>query len=516
MSSIDQVVAQSGLCLATDPTKGRRAVATRSFRRGDPLLAVRPLVALPLRDHESPDEQDPKPQADPESKPQAEPELPDDSRCLHCFRQLPRRRARCSQCHAALYCSAACLNAHWRARHYAECQRTSARAIAAAARRLKPAFRAHLRMAAALGAALHPRARQPPALRVQLEAWRRLVDHHAEHPAHVLRQYEEIARLTLQHSEHIGPLAYTQSDDVVRALCRAGCNNFAALEPHAPRTSGVLCSPLVSLLLNHSCAPNAAFVFADGLQTVRALADIAPGDEVCLAYVDPLTPRRKRREHLAAVYFFDCACAKCAGPDSCAAQIDALMDREPGSQMPALLPTDYALPPQIEPWALRAVRLLIDHTLTDSREPGPADALLDSVLPVSARDFSFTAYTHWLECQDECLERMRDGPADARVSVWACVAASYVLAFYVASYPPYYALVGFQCLELAKLVSNTLLRHEDELGGCAGALEITAARVRELARCALSVLGVSAVPAAEPLDGLSIEAQVALLLEQHA
>ncbi|KAI7817890.1 hypothetical protein BX661DRAFT_125849, partial [Kickxella alabastrina] len=63
---------------------------------------------------------------------------------------------------------------------------------------------------------------------------------------------------------------------------------------------------------NHACLPNASFVYsAGGRQVVRALRDIAEGDEVTLAYIDGLKPRSERRKTLEAVYFFTCHCERC-------------------------------------------------------------------------------------------------------------------------------------------------------------------------------------------------------------
>lgn len=94
-------------------------------------------------------------------------------------------------------------------------------------------------------------------------------------------------------------------------------------------------------LANHACAPSCALTFTPGggALVLRALRDLAPGDEVArprprapsqsaegvmhagrggeqatFAYVDPLQPRAARQALLRDGYAFECACALCAAP----------------------------------------------------------------------------------------------------------------------------------------------------------------------------------------------------------
>ncbi|EIE20780.1 SET domain-containing protein [Coccomyxa subellipsoidea C-169] len=66
---------------------------------------------------------------------------------------------------------------------------------------------------------------------------------------------------------------------------------------------------------NHSCAPNAhafkrAHIDTDGSATILARKPIAPGEEVCLSYIDEDAPYHDRRAALAD-YGFTCECDKC-------------------------------------------------------------------------------------------------------------------------------------------------------------------------------------------------------------
>ncbi|KAJ2693942.1 hypothetical protein H4R19_005961, partial [Coemansia spiralis] len=499
-----------------------RTVAARSFRRGSVLVAIHPLHAFPLRAGET-------------GAPDAAPRTTDAggsaaadtgsdigrvgpaTRCAQCFGGLPPRRPRCSGCRQTEYCSMACLTRHWAARHHFECGQLDARAVDMAAARIKPEFRPCLRMAAGISAAVAgpAPAEGPRWLRVQRAAWSRLVSHRERHPGYVLRQYGEIARLIAAQTAATGGRLPGTEDGIITALCRSGCNNFAASEPHGGRTAGHLCSPFVSLLLNHSCLPNAAFAYSpvSGRQVVQAFSDIAEGDEVTLSYADGLLPRSERRKLLESVYFFECSCAKCTG-NGARAQIDALLDRAPDSvdQVPDRLPTDYAIPPAVEPWVARVLELLA-AAIGDGSAPCTGDSqlersLLDAVADELPRNVSFAAYRHWLECQDECLERIAAGQPE--VHAWACTAAMYVLAFYVLAYPPHYPLVGRQCLDAAKLAWNMLQLSAPSPGPAHGAVA-TASRARVLARCAQQILAVSADPDASPSQA---QQQAALLLSE--
>lgn len=67
--------------------------------------------------------------------------------------------------------------------------------------------------------------------------------------------------------------------------------------------------------LNHDCAPNTSVRHLDQRRalarvTVRALADIEPGQELLITYVDPATGYAERRTALEA-WGFVCQCARC-------------------------------------------------------------------------------------------------------------------------------------------------------------------------------------------------------------
>ncbi|KAI0346653.1 SET domain-containing protein [Trametopsis cervina] len=71
---------------------------------------------------------------------------------------------------------------------------------------------------------------------------------------------------------------------------------------------------LFAARFNSSCAPNLTNRWdADrGVVVLRALRDIAPGEELCIGYGNLLASRASRREELRRKFGFKCACDACA------------------------------------------------------------------------------------------------------------------------------------------------------------------------------------------------------------
>lgn len=88
--------------------------------------------------------------------------------------------------------------------------------------------------------------------------------------------------------------------------------------PRAPGSEEtVLC--LLASRLNHSCRPNAEYLWVETLQVeeVRAIRDIEQGEEVCVNYIgdDVRHPTPVRRARLRQVFRFDCMCVVCLQVD---------------------------------------------------------------------------------------------------------------------------------------------------------------------------------------------------------
>jgi hypothetical protein len=65
-------------------------------------------------------------------------------------------------------------------------------------------------------------------------------------------------------------------------------------------------------ILNHSCEPNCALRFAAGGRLLLSVVrDVAPDEELCIAYVDATDDIEARQARLMEQYSFVCTCAKC-------------------------------------------------------------------------------------------------------------------------------------------------------------------------------------------------------------
>ncbi|KIX08681.1 uncharacterized protein Z518_03338 [Rhinocladiella mackenziei CBS 650.93] len=68
---------------------------------------------------------------------------------------------------------------------------------------------------------------------------------------------------------------------------------------------------------NHDCAPNTQYYMdAERLTHVlHATREVREGEELSIAYIDPLRSSRKRGYHLKAAFHFMCGCERCSNPD---------------------------------------------------------------------------------------------------------------------------------------------------------------------------------------------------------
>ncbi|OQR99049.1 set domain protein [Achlya hypogyna] len=78
-----------------------------------------------------------------------------------------------------------------------------------------------------------------------------------------------------------------------------------------PSMDGMALFPRFSML-NHSCAPNCGFTYVNETDiTVFTTADVAPGEELTISYIERNAPVRARQAELRRRYNFTCACARC-------------------------------------------------------------------------------------------------------------------------------------------------------------------------------------------------------------
>ncbi|KAF9420206.1 hypothetical protein BGZ94_009176 [Podila epigama] len=112
---------------------------------------------------------------------------------------------------------------------------------------------------------------------------------------------------TIQHTTKTGQPPSIQ--ELMQYLCRFHCNNFSI---HDSQLFTIAEGTFpIGALFNHSCRPNAIVMYEGQVQVVRALEDIAVGQEVCTSYVDNGVQRKERRLLLLEKYFFHCQCPRC-------------------------------------------------------------------------------------------------------------------------------------------------------------------------------------------------------------
>ena len=154
-----------------------------------------------------------------------------------------------------------------------------------------------------------------------------MVSHRAEAPQEALLAAAQMATLL---SSYVGTRRVAEPDAESEAQAEppeawridvdveAATQLLLSLSCNAPAVCDAELRPLgrgvypVVACANHSCAPAAALTFRGLRAQLRALAPLAPGDEITLAYVDVCAPAAQRRDELRRGYYFDCGCDRCA------------------------------------------------------------------------------------------------------------------------------------------------------------------------------------------------------------
>ncbi|KAI2602052.1 SET domain-containing protein [Hypoxylon sp. NC1633] len=75
---------------------------------------------------------------------------------------------------------------------------------------------------------------------------------------------------------------------------------------------------------NHDCRPTCAYYFdhEDFHHKVLAVRDIMPGEEITIAYYDPLQTHSTRQDKLKKEWGFQCSCARCTADESSITESD--------------------------------------------------------------------------------------------------------------------------------------------------------------------------------------------------
>ena len=298
--------------VAYDVSCGRHTVADRDIKVGDILISETPFTAIMLPGEYA------------------------GKHCCHCFAET-EAPVPCQQCSTWLFCSRECADDAWQQYHWAECS---------FAELLKPTMCAKIgHLAARLVMrqgieSILSYVKSPAAGKTKADEYgfndEGVYDCSSYDSIYhlvtstKLRSVEDLFEFTVLScvlvkimiaSGFLKEIAESTADleliggAVLRHLQIIQCNAFRIIEltrptkfdDPKPEPVGVGLYPTASLI-NHSCDPNADLNFYGDAVVVRAIRNIAEGEEICISY-GPLfyeVKPRLRHSQLKGVYFFNC------------------------------------------------------------------------------------------------------------------------------------------------------------------------------------------------------------------
>ncbi|KAI9606417.1 hypothetical protein KEM48_001782 [Puccinia striiformis f. sp. tritici PST-130] len=105
-------------------------------------------------------------------------------------------------------------------------------------------------------------------------------------------------------------------------------NVFASPQDN-DESGGCAFAPEPAVNLNHDCRPNVAYKFNNETMQVemRAMREIAPGEELTISYIKLVQSREKRQKKLHGTYGFHCGCSLCSLSDAESDASDGRLDR---------------------------------------------------------------------------------------------------------------------------------------------------------------------------------------------
>jgi hypothetical protein len=109
----------------------------------------------------------------------------------------------------------------------------------------------------------------------------------------------------------LAPYVALTPEQLLRAWAAFNTNSFMATEHDGGDGFGCLLFAEAPMF-NHSCSSNASFRIIDGRNIeIKAMRDIAAGEEITVSYADSLLPRAERRAFLQESKMFWCSCVRC-------------------------------------------------------------------------------------------------------------------------------------------------------------------------------------------------------------
>ncbi|KAJ6508777.1 hypothetical protein C8R45DRAFT_968677 [Mycena sanguinolenta] len=333
-------------------------------------------------------------------------------RCDACHRIVPTLQ-KCSECAAYWYCSTNCQTLQWQCHHRKICKRFAKFEASLPFQALAP----HEKLDALLLSHLVAQLDGPDDDRISTIT--SLLPGPVELP--------------------LPPTACSPRipESMVREIySRFGNNNFVIHSHLTTYGHGVF--PLASRLFNHSCLPNAAakYVLSEsevpGMEIV-ALRDIAPGEEICLPYLDPALIQ-SRQQMFQLTYGFQCRCPSCLFFENMGPIPDPPADNDKRDDLARNLMQFVAATPHN------------GLTLTTDDLSFPSD-----LRPVFHE--SFVAYV-----AQTFRDASHDGPYATAIS-----SGRTLLALYRLIYPLNYPQIGMHLLELAKTSWNRIVSENIDL-----------------------------------------------------
>ncbi|KAF9966945.1 hypothetical protein BGZ70_000687 [Mortierella alpina] len=521
-----------GLELVSDAHKHRKVVAQRVLKKGSTVITSRSLcnpVIFPT--HRS-------------------------QHCETCFRtKISKTRPnataleleRCSVCKKRYYCSRECFTVAWKGWHRWICADKERedldyemlKMVVMSIERLRNGTykdeaedeqqqRDGSSLSASASASSTPGNEKGESLALTAYVFSTLMGHEAVSDPGMLANYTEIAtriREQLQQSKFAFKSESSRGEppsvtELVQYLCRFHCNNFSIHDAELfTMAEGTF---PIGALFNHSCRPNAIVMYEGKIQVVRALENIAMGQEVCTSYVDNGVQRQERRQLLKEKYYFDCHCPRCC-EDEDSQEVRASTDSADGQTLDRTgfrVLDDLIEGSQDGPegskvdgeWLTKQFETIILPGARSLQVAGPplqppsvitrasfTSYIMHSLVPLIQSGASEQAYTERLFAIYKTLQQTPHSPPKPFTTTvmtnatsffmtslehqsWALASkiGTFILAIYLMIYPRHHPLVGLHCFTLAKSLWN------DEKGG------LTSVRLsHEILKLALNILRVS-------------------------
>ncbi|KAK4621138.1 SET domain and MYND-type zinc finger protein 6 [Fulvia fulva] len=215
----------------------------------------------------------------------------------------------CTGCKRVRYCSKSCQSKAWKREHKYECK------VLAPDNRpdLPHGVRAVVKL---LGRMKNDPEGKDEALLDILQFWpagvadKSALDEFKKQNQH---RYEDFGMLAYGSWKYAGEpnMGGTESEAIAKGLFFNVMSNTVQLSNPLDDTSLGMGFDPIMCSANHSCDPNAAALFNQPRQILRALKPIKKGEELFMKYTDVSNPLCVRQAELKGYYFFTCQCPRC-------------------------------------------------------------------------------------------------------------------------------------------------------------------------------------------------------------